>query len=148
MKNKVIIIAVILLLFCGNIVLVFSLICKERTVEQYWYTIDSLSHLDYLRYNEECEFYGSEEKNILLNLPQPIVSNDAVVTPEDVETFWPTSVYLYIKKNGIDTPIHIHQHVWENPFSKRSILDLCFVMHDSTWIALGCLEFDTNKVEF
>ena len=131
-----------------NVVLVSSLVLKEKDIELYRYTIDSLAQLDHLRFNEECEFYGLEEKHILLNLPNPIISNDVVVTSKDAKNFWPTSVYLYLKEKSINTPTHIHQYVWENPFSKRNIIDLCFVLEDSVWIARGCIEYDTNSVEF
>lgn len=149
MKSKLSILMVaILILLVSNIVCIFSLISKEKNIEDCWYTIDSLSRLEYLRYNEECDYYGIGENEILSYLPQPTLSSDVIVSQEDVEKFGCTSVGRYLKRIDTPTPIHIHQHVWKNLITKRNILDVCFTIQDSLWVAVECIEYDTNSIEF
>lgn len=109
---------------------------------------DSLAKLEYVRFNEECDLFGHDEKSLLLSLPEPYYSNEVIVTSEDIESIHPSSVSMYLRRNRVDTPTHLHQYVWNNPFSKRNILDICFVFQDSVWIAVSCLEYDTCQIEF
>jgi len=149
MKSKIcILMVIILILLIGNIVCIFSLAAKEKNIEDCWCTIDSLSRLEYLRYNEESDYYGIRENEILSYLSQPTLSSDVIVSKEDVDEFGFTSVGRYLKRIDIHTPIHIHQHVWKNLITKRNILDVCFAMQDSGWVAVECIEYDTNSIEF
>ena len=149
MKNKICILFVLIfILLVSNIVCIFSLLTKEKDIENSWYTIDSLSHLEYLRYNEESDYYGIGEDVLLSYLPQPSFSGDEIVSQKDIDEFRFTSVGRYLKRINIDTPIHIHQYVWKNIITKRNILDVCFVMQDSVWVAVECIEYDSNSIEF
>ena len=149
MKSKIYILTVvILILLVGNIVCIFSVMSKEKDIEDCWYTIDSLSRLEYLRYNEESDYYGMGENEILSHLPQPTLSSDVIVSKEDVDEFGCTSVGRYLKRIDVHTPVHIHQYVWKNLITKRNILDVCFAKQDSGWVAVECIEYDTNSIEF
>ena len=141
-------VAAIVLLIVSNLACLFLFASKGRELEECWCKTDSLSRMEYLRYDEESDYYGMEEGEVMSFLQQPFFSNEFVAASDDAELFWPTSVYLYLKNNKMSAPKQIHQHVWSNPFSKRSIIDICFVMQDSMWIAVSCLEYDTNSVEF
>ena len=149
MKNKIYILLVfILILLVSNIVCIFSSISKEIDIDNCWYTIDSLSRLEHLRYNEESEYYGIGEDVLLSYLPQPSLSYDGIVSEKDIDEFGYTSVGRYLKRNNIHTPIHVHQYVWKNLITKRNTLDVCFVMQDSTWVAVECIEYDSSSIEF
>lgn len=149
MKNKIyILLVIILILLVSNIVCIFSSETKEKDIENCWCTIDSLSRLEYLRYNEESDYYGIGEDVLLSYLPQPSLSGDEIVSQKDIEEIRFTSVGRYLKRIDIDTPIHVHQYVWKNLITKRNILDVCFVMQDSVWVAVECIEYDSNRIEF
>ena len=149
MKSKLSILMVaILILLVSNIVCIFSSVSKEKNIENCWHTIDSLSRLEYLRYNEESDYYGVGEDVLLSYLPQPSLSCDDIVSQKDIDEFRFTSVGRYLKRNNIHTPIHVHQYVWKNLITKRNILDVCFVMQDSVWVAVECTEYDSNSIEF
>ena len=149
MNNKIyILLGFILILLVSNIVCIFSSMSKEKDIDNCWYTIDSLSRLEYLRYNEESDYYGIGEDVLLSYLPQPSFSCDGIVSEKDIDEFGYTSVGRYLKRNNIHTPIHVHQYVWENLITKRNILDVCFIMQDSGWVAVECIEYDSNCIEF
>ena len=149
MKSKICtLFVVILVLLVGNIVCIFSLMSKEKDIEDCWYTIDSLSRLEYLRYNEESDYFGMGENEILSYLPQPTLSSDVIVSQEDVDEFGCTSVGRYLKRIDIRTLIHIHQYVWKNLITKRNILDVCVAKQDSGWVAVECIEYDANSLAY
>lgn len=149
MKNKICILLVfIIILLVSNIMCIISSVSKEKNTEDCWYTIDSLSRLEYLRYNEESDYYGIGEDELLSYLPQPSFLCDDTVSQKDINEFRFTSVGRYLKRINLHAPIHVHQYVWKNLITKRNILDVCFIMQDSGWVAVECIEYDSNCIEF
>lgn len=146
--KKIVLLSFAFIILVENIVCIIFLNAKEKEINECWFTIDSLYRLEYLRYNEESEYYGMGEKEILSYLPQPTFSSDEVVSLDDIDEFGYTSVGQYLKKNDMSAPIHIHQHVWKNLITRRNLLDVCFVKQDSVWIAVECIEYDTNYIDF
>ncbi len=146
-KNKTIIITIAILsiiiiaLFCQNRLLEKQII--EHSIEN-----DNLFMMQYIREDEQCLYFGKEEKDVLEKLPEPIYCHDVLLYDDGDLNRLKVLYYPYIDRIKNGDSIHLHTYKWVNPFSNRNMYYISFEKIGDKWIATTCLEYDSIFVQF
>ena len=147
-KNKFTIITIAILSILV-LVLFFQNKSLEKDCIEYSREIDSLSMMQYVREDEQCLYFGKEEKEVVEKLPDPIYRHDVLFYNDSIDLnrlhilYYP---YIDRIKNG--DSIHLHTYKWINPFNNKNIYYISFEEIDDKWIATTCLEYDSMSIQF
>lgn len=147
-KNKFTIITIAILS-----ILVLVLFFQNKSLEndciEYSREIDSLFMMQYVREDEQCLYFGKEEKEVLEKLPDPIYRKDVLLYDDSTDLDRLHVLYYpYIKRIKNGDSIHLHTYKWINPFSNRNMYYISFEKIGDKWIATTCLEYDSIFVQF
>lgn len=147
-KNKFTIITIAILS-----ILVLVLFFQNKSLEndciEYSREIDSLFMMQYVREDEQCLYFGKEEKEVLEKLPDPIYRKDVLLYDDSAGLNRLHFLYYpYIKRIKNGDSIHLHTYKWINPFSNRNMYYISFEKIGDKWIATTCLEYDSIFVQF
>ena len=147
-KNKFTIITIAILS-----ILVLVLFFQNKSLEndciEYSREIDSLFIMQYVLEDEQCLYFGKEEKEVLEKLPDPIYRKDVLLYDDSAGLNRLHFLYYpYIKRIKNGDSIHLHTYKWINPFSNRNIYYISFEEIDDKWIATTCLEYDSISIQF
>ena len=147
-KNKFTIITIAILS-----ILVLVLFFQNKSLEndciEYSREIDSLFMMQYIREDEQCLYFGKEEKEVVEKLPDPIYRKDVLLYDDSAGLNRLHFLYYpYIKRIKNGDSIHLHTYKWINPFSNRNIYYISFEEIDDKWIATTCLEYDSISIQF
>ena len=147
-KNKIIIITIAILS-----IIIIALFCQNKSLEndciEYSREIDSLFIMQYVLEDEQCLYFGKEEKEVLEKLPDPIYRKDVLLYDDSAGLNRLHFLYYpYIKRIKNGDSIHLHTYKWINPFSNRNIYYISFEEIDDKWIATTCLEYDSISIQF
>ena len=147
-KNKFTIITIAILS-----ILVLLLFFQNKSLEndciEYSREIDSLFMMQYVREDEQCLYFGKEEKEVLEKLPDPIYRKDVLLYDDSAGLNRLHFLYYpYIKRIKNGDSIHLHTYKWINPFSNRNMYYISFEKIGDKWIATTCLEYDSIFVQF
>ena len=147
-KNKFTIIKIAILS-----ILVLVLFFQNKSLEndciEYSREIDSLFMMQYIREDEQCLYFGKEEKEVVEKLPDPIYRHDVLFYNDSIDlNRLHVLYYPYIDRIKNGDSIHLHTYKWINPFSNRNIYYISFEEIDDKWIATTCLEYDSISIQF
>jgi hypothetical protein len=147
-KNKFTIITIAILS-----ILVLVLFFQNKSLEndciEYSREIDSLFMMQYIREDEQCLYFGKEEKEVVEKLPDPIYRHDVLFYNDSIDlNRLHVLYYPYIDRIKNGDSIHLHTYKWINPFSNRNIYYISFEEIDDKWIATTCLEYDSTFIQF
>ena len=147
-KNKFTIITIAILS-----ILVLVLFFQNKSLEndciEYSREIDSLFMMQYVREDEQCLYFGKEEKEVVEKLPDPIYRHDVLFYNDSIDlNRLHVLYYPYIDRIKNGDSIHLHTYKWINPFSNRNIYYISFEEIDDKWIATTCLEYDSISIQF
>lgn len=147
-KNKFTIITIAILS-----ILVLVLFFQNKSLEndciEYSREIDSLFMMQYVREDEQCLYFGKEEKEVVEKLPNPIYRHDVLFYNDSIDlNRLHVLYYPYIDRIKNGDSIHLHTYKWINPFSNRNIYYISFEEIDDKWIATTCLEYDSMSIQF
>jgi hypothetical protein len=147
-KNKFTIITIAILS-----ILVLVLFFQNKSLEndciEYSREIDSLFMMQYVREDEQCLYFGKEEKEVVEKLPNPIYRHDVLFYNDSIDlNRLHVLYYPYIDRIKNGDSIHLHTYKWINPFSNRNIYYISFEEIDDKWIATTCLEYDSTFIQF
>ena len=147
-KNKITIITIAILS-----ILVLILFFQNKSLENdcigYSREIDSLFMMQYVREDEQCLYFGKEEKEVVEKLPDPIYRHDVLFYNDSIDlNRLHVLYYPYIDRIKNGDSIHLHTYKWINPFSNRNIYYISFEEIDDKWIATTCLEYDSISIQF
>lgn len=147
-KNKFTIITIAILS-----ILVLVLFFQNKSLEndciEYSREIDSLFMMQYVREDEQCLYFGKEEKEVVEKLPNPIYRHDVLFYNDSIDlNRLHVLYYPYIDRIKNGDSIHLHTYKWINPFSNRNIYYISFEEIDDKWIATTCLEYDSISIQF
>jgi hypothetical protein len=147
-KNKFTIITIAILS-----ILVLVLFFQNKSLEndciEYSREIDSLFMMQYVREDEQCLYFGKEEKEVVEKLPDPIYRHDVLFYNDSIDlNRLHVLYYPYIDRIKNGDSIHLHTYKWINPFSNRNIYYISFEEIDDKWIATTCLEYDSTFIQF
>ncbi|MBR5832717.1 MAG: hypothetical protein IKY79_08925 [Bacteroidales bacterium] len=147
-KNKFTIITIAILS-----ILVLVLFFQNKSLEndciEYSREIDSLFMMQYVREDEQCLYFGKEEKEVVEKLPDPIYCHDVLLYNDSTDLDRLHVLYYpYIKRIKNGDSIHLHTYKWINPFSNRNMYYISFEKIGDKWIATTCLEYDSIFVQF
>lgn len=147
-KNKFTIITIAILS-----ILVLVLFFQNKSLEndciEYSREIDSLFMMQYIREDEQCLYFGKEEKEVVEKLPDPIYRHDVLFYNDSIDlNRLHVLYYPYIDRIKNGDSIHLHTYKWINPFSNRNIYYISFEEIDDKWIATTCLEYDSISIQF
>ena len=147
-KNKFTIITIAILS-----ILVLVLFFQNKSLEndciEYSREIDSLFIMQYVLEDEQCLYFGKEEKEVLEKLPDPIYRHDVLFYNDSIDlNRLHVLYYPYIDRIKNGDSIHLHTYKWINPFSNRNIYYISFEEIDDKWIATTCLEYDSISIQF
>ena len=147
-KNKFTIITIAILS-----ILVLVLFFQNKSLEndciEYSREIDSLFMMQYVREDEQCLYFGKEEKEVVEKLPNPIYRHDVLFYNDSIDlNRLHVLYYPYIDRIKNGDSIHLHTYKWINPFSNRNIYYISFEKIGDKWIATTCLEYDSMSIQF
>jgi hypothetical protein len=147
-KNKFTIITIAILS-----ILVLVLFFQNKSLEndciEYSREIDSLFMMQYVREDEQCLYFGKEEKEVVEKLPDPIYRHDVLFYNDSIDlNRLHVLYYPYIDRIKNGDSIHLHTYKWINPFSNRNIYYISFEKIGDKWIATTCLEYDSISIQF
>lgn len=147
-KNKFTIITIAILS-----ILVLVLFFQNKSLEndciEYSREIDSLFMMQYIREDEQCLYFGKEEKEVVEKLPDPIYRHDVLFYNDSIDlNRLHVLYYPYIDRIKNGDSIHLHTYKWINPFSNRNMYYISFEKIGDKWIATTCLEYDSIFVQF
>lgn len=147
-KNKFTIITIAILS-----ILVLVLFFQNKSLEndciEYSREIDSLFMMQYIREDEQCLYFGKEEKEVVEKLPDPIYRHDVLFYNDSIDlNRLHVLYYPYIDRIKNGDSIHLHTYKWINPFSNRNIYYISFEKIGDKWIATTCLEYDSISIQF
>ena len=147
-KNKFTIITIAILS-----IIIIALFCQNKSLEidciDYSREIDSLFIMQYVLEDEQCLYFGKEEKEVLEKLPDPIYRHDVLFYNDSIDlNRLHVLYYPYIDRIKNGDSIHLHTYKWINPFSNRNIYYISFEEIDDKWIATTCLEYDSISIQF
>ena len=105
--------------------------------------------MQYIREDEQCLYFGKEEKEVVEKLPDPIYRHDVLFYNDSIDlNRLHVLYYPYIDRIKNGDSIHLHTYKWINPFSNRNIYYISFEEIDDKWIATTCLEYDSISIQF
>lgn len=147
-KNKFTIITIAILS-----ILVLVLFYQNKSLEndciEYSREIDSLFMMQYIREDEQCLYFGKEEKEVVEKLPDPIYRHDVLFYNDSIDlNRLHVLYYPYIDRIKNGDSIHLHTYKWINPFSNRNMYYISFEKIGDKWIATTCLEYDSISIQF
>ena len=149
-KNKIITITITIAILS---IIIIALFCQNKSLEkeiiEYSIENDSLFIMQYVLEDEQCLYFGKEEKEVLEKLPDPIYRKDVLLYDDSAGLNRLHFLYYpYIKRIKNGDSIHLHTYKWINPFSNRNMYYISFEKIGDKWIATTCLEYDSIFVQF
>ncbi|MDR1793001.1 MAG: hypothetical protein LBR36_06135 [Bacteroidales bacterium] len=153
MKKKTIIIITLSIIFGG--ILCFSLgwISRNKYFDdyevEYYFELDSIKQLFYLREESQSLFYQKTEEEVLAVLPTPKSDSKGRLFDDGNIDNWHWLLNPYKNRlAGTKDTLYMHTYTWVIPYRDRPNIYIVFEKDSNQWIATACVEWDPDVVQF